>query len=198
MHASSRRRASGPGRRSSTRLHGSRPIDGLEGLSIGQLADATGMSKSGLYAHFGSKLRSPARDDRGRAPNLRRGGPASSAPRTQGDRAAARRSARRSSPTSSAAYSPAAASSQRPQSTSAPDRDRYTTRSSPNGSTGWRSSSGSPERRAELRPARFHAPIPPNSPSSFRRCSWRRTRRSSSKATRRSSIARASRFTHGC
>lgn len=29
---------------------------GLEGLSIGQLADATGMSKSGLYAHFGSKL----------------------------------------------------------------------------------------------------------------------------------------------
>ena len=31
-------------------------IDGLEGLSIGQLARATGMSKSGLYAHFGSKL----------------------------------------------------------------------------------------------------------------------------------------------
>jgi len=29
---------------------------GLEGLSIGRLADATGMSKSGLYAHFGSKL----------------------------------------------------------------------------------------------------------------------------------------------
>ena len=28
---------------------------GLEGLSIGRLADATGMSKSGLYAHFGSK-----------------------------------------------------------------------------------------------------------------------------------------------
>ena len=28
---------------------------GLEGLSIGQLAEATGMSKSGLYAHFGSK-----------------------------------------------------------------------------------------------------------------------------------------------
>jgi AcrR family transcriptional regulator len=28
---------------------------GLEALSIGQLADATGMSKSGLYAHFGSK-----------------------------------------------------------------------------------------------------------------------------------------------
>ncbi len=31
-------------------------IDGLEGLSIGQLARSTGMSKSGLYAHFGSKL----------------------------------------------------------------------------------------------------------------------------------------------
>ncbi len=31
-------------------------VDGLEGLSIGQLARATSMSKSGLYAHFGSKL----------------------------------------------------------------------------------------------------------------------------------------------
>jgi AcrR family transcriptional regulator len=30
-------------------------VDGLEGLSIGNLADALGMSKSGLYAHFGSK-----------------------------------------------------------------------------------------------------------------------------------------------
>jgi AcrR family transcriptional regulator len=30
-------------------------VDGLEGLSIGNLATATGMSKSGLYAHFGSK-----------------------------------------------------------------------------------------------------------------------------------------------
>jgi AcrR family transcriptional regulator len=29
--------------------------DGLEGLSIGNLAAATGMSKSGLYAHFGTK-----------------------------------------------------------------------------------------------------------------------------------------------
>src|SRR5262249_60896150 len=29
--------------------------EGLEGLSIGHLADAIGMSKSGLYAHFGSK-----------------------------------------------------------------------------------------------------------------------------------------------
>ncbi|HQR25446.1 MAG TPA: TetR/AcrR family transcriptional regulator [Nocardioides sp.] len=31
-------------------------VDGLEGLSIGNLATATGISKSGLYAHFGSKL----------------------------------------------------------------------------------------------------------------------------------------------
>lgn len=29
--------------------------DGIEGLSIGRLADAIGMSKSGLFAHFGSK-----------------------------------------------------------------------------------------------------------------------------------------------
>lgn len=30
-------------------------LEGLEGLSLGQLAAATRMSKSGLYAHFGSK-----------------------------------------------------------------------------------------------------------------------------------------------
>jgi AcrR family transcriptional regulator len=29
--------------------------DGLDGLTIGALADATGMSKSGLFAHFGSR-----------------------------------------------------------------------------------------------------------------------------------------------
>ena len=29
--------------------------EGLEALSVGRLADATGMSKSGLFAHFGSK-----------------------------------------------------------------------------------------------------------------------------------------------
>jgi AcrR family transcriptional regulator len=29
-------------------------VEGLEGLSIARLADAVGMSKSGLYAHFGS------------------------------------------------------------------------------------------------------------------------------------------------
>ena len=30
-------------------------VEGLDGLSLGRLADAVGMSKSGLYAHFGSK-----------------------------------------------------------------------------------------------------------------------------------------------
>ena len=30
-------------------------IEGLEGLSLGTLAAHIGMSKSGLYAHFGSK-----------------------------------------------------------------------------------------------------------------------------------------------
>ena len=30
-------------------------VEGLDGLSIGRLAKAIGMSKSGLYAHFGSK-----------------------------------------------------------------------------------------------------------------------------------------------
>ena len=30
-------------------------VEGIEGLSIGALAKAIGMSKSGLYAHFGSK-----------------------------------------------------------------------------------------------------------------------------------------------
>ncbi len=30
-------------------------VQGLEGLSIGQLAEATGLSKAGLFAHFGSK-----------------------------------------------------------------------------------------------------------------------------------------------
>ena len=30
-------------------------VEGLDGLSIGRLADHIGMSKSGLFAHFGSK-----------------------------------------------------------------------------------------------------------------------------------------------
>ena len=31
-------------------------VEGLEGLSIGRLAEELSMSKSGLFAHFGSKL----------------------------------------------------------------------------------------------------------------------------------------------
>ena len=30
-------------------------VDGIHGLTIGRLADSLGVSKSGLYAHFGSK-----------------------------------------------------------------------------------------------------------------------------------------------
>src|SRR6185369_636927 len=30
-------------------------VEGIEGLSLGRLADAVGMSKSGLFAHFRSK-----------------------------------------------------------------------------------------------------------------------------------------------
>src|SRR3954468_3285281 len=30
-------------------------VEGLHGLSLSRLADAVGMSKSGLFAHFGSK-----------------------------------------------------------------------------------------------------------------------------------------------
>src|SRR5262245_9867903 len=30
-------------------------VEGIEGLSISRLAEAVGMSKSGLFAHFGSK-----------------------------------------------------------------------------------------------------------------------------------------------
>src|SRR5437764_13602916 len=58
--------AHGPGRRRRTDGERSRKtildeaarlatVDGLGGLSISRLADAVGMSKSGLFAHFGSK-----------------------------------------------------------------------------------------------------------------------------------------------
>src|SRR5438067_2264147 len=30
-------------------------VEGIDGLSVARLADAVGMSKSGLFAHFGSK-----------------------------------------------------------------------------------------------------------------------------------------------
>jgi AcrR family transcriptional regulator len=56
--ASARRRRSDGERSRSAILHGATQlatIDGLEGLSIARLAEHIGMSKSGLYAHFGSK-----------------------------------------------------------------------------------------------------------------------------------------------
>ena len=52
-----RRRADGERTRSAI-LRGAASlatVDGLDGLSIGNLASAIGISKSGLYAHFGSK-----------------------------------------------------------------------------------------------------------------------------------------------
>src|SRR4051812_7044141 len=56
-HTQRRRRADGERTRSSI-LRGAASlatVDGLDGLSIGNLAAAIGISKSGLYAHFGSK-----------------------------------------------------------------------------------------------------------------------------------------------
>ena len=44
-----------PARRSSAQAVSLATLDGLEGLSIGNLAHALDMSKSGIYAHFGSK-----------------------------------------------------------------------------------------------------------------------------------------------
>jgi AcrR family transcriptional regulator len=57
-------------------------VDGLEGLSIGNLADALKMSKSGLYAHFGSKqeLQLATVDEAGRIFQLEVIGPALAAP----------------------------------------------------------------------------------------------------------------------
>jgi AcrR family transcriptional regulator len=55
-HVTARRRA---GERSRDAILGESArlatIEGIDGLSIGRLAQAVGMSKSGLYAHFGSK-----------------------------------------------------------------------------------------------------------------------------------------------
>ena len=86
-------------------------VDGLEGLSIGNLAAAIGISKSGLYAHFGSKqeLQLATVDEAERILDRRgrsspRSPPAPASPSW-------RRRARRSSATWSVASSPAAASS---------------------------------------------------------------------------------------
>jgi len=52
-----RRRSDGERSRRTILLTAARlaTVDGLDGLTIGRLAEETGMSKSGLFAHFGSK-----------------------------------------------------------------------------------------------------------------------------------------------
>jgi AcrR family transcriptional regulator len=52
-----RQRADGERSRSAILAEAARlvTVEGIEGLSISRLAEAVGMSKSGLYAHFGSK-----------------------------------------------------------------------------------------------------------------------------------------------
>lgn len=58
-HKTDGRRQRADGRRSRHRILETAArlatVEGLEGLSIGRLAAATGMSKGGVYAHFGSK-----------------------------------------------------------------------------------------------------------------------------------------------
>lgn len=88
-------------------------VEGLDGLSIGRLATELAMSKSGLFAHFGSKQDlqlatiEEARQRYAREVIARPWPPALASP-------ACTRCARHSCPTSSAAYSPAGASSPRP------------------------------------------------------------------------------------
>src|SRR3954470_21948195 len=52
-----RRRSDGERRRAAILHEAARQatVDGLDGLSLARLADAVGMSKSGLFAHFASK-----------------------------------------------------------------------------------------------------------------------------------------------
>jgi AcrR family transcriptional regulator len=56
-HPMRRRRADGERSRAAILDEAARlaTVDGIDGLSIARLADAVGMSKSGLFAHFGSK-----------------------------------------------------------------------------------------------------------------------------------------------
>src|SRR4051795_5290383 len=55
--AARRRRSDGERSRAAILREAARlaTVDGLDGLSLARLADAVGMSKSGLFAHFGSK-----------------------------------------------------------------------------------------------------------------------------------------------
>ena len=52
-----RRRSDGERRRSAILSEAAQlaTVEGIDGLSISRLAEVVGMSKSGLYAHFGSK-----------------------------------------------------------------------------------------------------------------------------------------------
>src|SRR5213595_1634766 len=55
--ATRRRRSDGERSRAAILREAARlaTVEGLDGLSLSRLADAVGMSKSGLFAHFGSK-----------------------------------------------------------------------------------------------------------------------------------------------
>ena len=57
MEASRKRRSDGEASRKAILQEAARlaTVEGINGLSIGRLAEAVGMSKSGLFAHFGSK-----------------------------------------------------------------------------------------------------------------------------------------------
>jgi AcrR family transcriptional regulator len=56
-HTARRRRSDGERSRQAILREAARlaTVDGIDGLSLGRLADAVGMSKSGLFAHFKSK-----------------------------------------------------------------------------------------------------------------------------------------------
>ena len=103
-------------------------VDGLEGLSIGNLAGALDMSKSGIYAHFGSKqdLQLATVDEAGRIFEAEVIHPRST------PRPASRSSSRyatRSSTTSCGARSPAVASLPAPSSKWVPAPARSKNRS---------------------------------------------------------------------
>src|SRR6476661_4051000 len=57
MRTPTRRRSDGERSRTAILREAARlaTVEGLDGLSLSRLADAVGMSKSGLFAHFGSK-----------------------------------------------------------------------------------------------------------------------------------------------
>ena len=57
MEAPRKRRSDGERSRKAILQEAARlaTVEGINGLSIGRLAEAVGMSKSGLFAHFGSK-----------------------------------------------------------------------------------------------------------------------------------------------